>query len=152
RYAVRTASAWSAPELITTGAILSNINADQGPSIATDTAGHPYILYVGPSQGTFGPTGHTALYGAIKIMEKVNGTWNDVSPTQDMLTHTPQIYMHGDDLYAFDGHDTDINFAYNHKRLGQAWGTTTKLTNIVADGSASIRWDPLHETDASIID
>jgi hypothetical protein len=152
RYAVRNGGAWSAPELVPTGAILSNANADQGPSIATDSAGHPYVLYVGPSLGTFGPTGHTALYGAIKVMERIGGTWTDVGPTVDMLTHTPQVYLHGDDLYAFSGHDTDLNFAYNHTFPGRPWATAAKLTNIVADGSASIRWDPLHETDSSIID
>jgi hypothetical protein len=152
RYATRTGTTWSTPELVPTGAILSNGNADQGPSIATDPAGHPYVLYVGQSLGTLGPVGHTALYGAIKIMEKVNGTWQDVSPAVDMKTHTPQVYLRGDDLYAFSGHDTDINFSYNRRLAGGAWGAETKLTSIVADGSASVRWDPLHETDSSIID
>jgi len=152
RYATRTGTTWSTPELVPTGAILSNGNADQGPSIATDPAGHPYVLYVGPSLGTLGPVGHTALYGAIKIMEKVNGTWQDVSPAVDMKTHTPQVYLRDDYLYAFSGHDTDINFSYNRRLAGGAWGAETKLTSIVADGSASVRWDPLHETDSSIID
>jgi hypothetical protein len=152
RYASRTGTTWSTSELIPTGAILSNGNADQGPSIAVDSGNHPYVLYVGPSLGTFGPVGHTALYGAIKVMEKIGGTWTDVSPTTDMLTHTPQVYVRGNDLYAFNGHDEGINFGYNRKLAGGAWGTATKLTNILADGSASVRWDPLHETDNAIID
>jgi large repetitive protein len=157
RYASRTGTTWSTPELIPTGAILSNSNADQGPSIATDSAGHPYVLYVGQSLGTFGPTGRTALYGAIKAMEKINGAWTDVSPPSSTapaqyLTHTPQVFLKGNDLYAFNGHDTAINFAYGQRLAGGSWSSETKLTNIVADGSASIRWDPLHETDASIID
>jgi hypothetical protein len=150
RYATRTGATWSTPETVPTGSILSNINADQGPSIATDSAGHPYVLYVSASLGTFPPS--NAAFGAIRIMEKVNGIWTDLSPTPNMLTHTPQIYLHGNDVYAFSGHDTDINFSYNRKLAGQAWGTETKLTHIAADGSASIRWDPLHETDPSIID
>jgi Bacterial Ig domain len=156
RYAARSGGAWSAPELIPTGAILSNVNADQGPSIATDSAGHPYVLYVGPSQGTFGPTGHTALYGAMQAMEKINGAWTDISPPAvappGYLSHTPQIYVRGSDIYAFNGHDTDINFSYARKLGGGAWSSLTKLTTQIADGSASIRWDPLHETDPSIID
>jgi len=156
RYAVRTGGAWSAPELIPTGAILSNGNADQGPSIATDSAGHPYVLYVGPSQGTFGPIGHTALYGPMQVMEKVGGTWTDVSPPaaapSGYLSHTPQIYVRGNDVYAFNGHDTDINFSYAQKLGAGSWSTLSKLTAQIVDGSASIRWDPLHETDPSIID
>ena len=154
RYAVRSGAAWSAPELIPTGAILSNANADQGPSIATDAAGHPYVLYVGPSAGTFGPTGHTAIYGPMQAMEKVGGSWTDVSPPggTGYLSHTPQIYTRGTDIYAFDGHDTDINFAYARKLGAGSWSSLTKLTTRIADGSASIRWDPLHETDPSIID
>ncbi|MDX6476257.1 MAG: hypothetical protein QOH95_1768, partial [Gaiellaceae bacterium] len=154
KYASRTGTTWSAPETVPTTAtgVLSNGNADQGPSIATDPAGHPYVLYVSASKGTFGPAGNTALYGAIKVTEKIGGTWTDVSPATDMLTHTPQVYLRGSDLYAFSGHDTGINFSYNRKLAGQAWGSETKLTSILADGSASIRWDPLHETDSSIID
>jgi hypothetical protein len=60
--------------------------------------------------------------------------------------------MDGNDVYAFNGHDTDINFAYSHQIAGGAWSPEAKLTTLAADGSANIRWDPLHETDASIID
>ncbi|NUR77087.1 MAG: hypothetical protein HOQ28_12485 [Thermoleophilia bacterium] len=161
KYATRTGATWSAPETVPTGSVLSNVNADQGPSIATDSAGHPYVLYVGPSLGTFGPAGRTAVYGEIKAMEKVGGSWTDVSPPgataapatpPDYLSHTPQVYTHGNDLYAFNGHDTDINFAYARKFAGGSWTAQSKLGTTMADGSASIRWDPLHETDAAIID
>jgi hypothetical protein len=152
-YANRSAAGvWSAPETVAGGDVLSNINADQGPSIAVDAANHPYVLYVSASKGTFGPAGDTAQYGAIRIKERVGGAWTSNDPSPDALTHTPQIYMHGNDIYAFNGHDTAINFAYSYRLAGLAWTPEQKLTTLVADGSANIRWDPLHENDPSIID
>jgi hypothetical protein len=152
-YANRSAAGvWSAPETVAGTDLLSNINADQGPSIAVDSANNPYVLYVSASLGTFGPAGHTAQYGAIRIKKRIGGLWTFDNPTPDHKSHTPQIYMHGNDVYAFNGHDTDINFAYSHQIAGGAWSPEAKLTTLAADGSANIRWDPLHETDASIID
>jgi hypothetical protein len=60
--------------------------------------------------------------------------------------------MHGNDVYAFNGHDTGINFAYSHRLAGGAWSAEEKLTTVSADGSANVRWDLLHETNPSIID
>jgi hypothetical protein len=152
-YASRSAGGtWSVPETVAATDVLSDSSADQGPSIAVDSANRPYVLYVSASKGTFGPVGHTAAYGAIRIKTRIAGVWTFDSPTPDVLTHTPQIYLHGNDVYAFNGHDTDINFAYSHQLAGGAWSAQQKLTAVVADGSASIRWDPLHETNPSIID
>ena len=146
------AGSWSAPETVAGSDVLSNASADQGPSIAVDAADNPYVLYVSASKGTFGPSGDTAEYGAIRIKERVGGAWVANGPTPDVLTHAPQIYLHGNDLYGFNGHDTAINFAYSIRRAGQSWTAEQKLSTLVTDGAASVRWDPLHETDASIID
>jgi hypothetical protein len=152
-YAERAATGtWSTPEAVAASDVLSNSNADQGPSIALDSSNQPYVLYVSASKGTFGPAGHTAQYGAIRIKKRIGGSWTFDNPTPDALSHAPQIYVHGNDLYAFNGHDTDLNFAYGYRLAGSTWSAEQKLTPLAADGAASIRWDPLHETDPSIID
>jgi hypothetical protein len=153
KYAQRgTDGTWSAPENVASSDVLTNINADQGPSIAVDASNNPYVLYVSASKGTFGPAGHTAQYGAIRIKKRIGSSWTADDPTPDFLTHTPQIFMRGDDVYAFNGHNTDINFGYAYQLSGQPWSAAAALTTVFADGSANIRWDPLHETDSSIID
>jgi hypothetical protein len=152
-YARRSAAGtWEAPETVAAGDVLSNVNADQGPSIAVDAGNNPYTLYISASKGTFGPAGHTSQYGALRIKKRIGGSWTADDPAPDLLTHTPQLYMRGDDVYAFNGHDTDINFSYAYRLAGLAWSGTQKLTTVEADGSANVRWDALHETDPSIID
>jgi hypothetical protein len=142
-YAQRPAvGTWSTPETVAPSDVLSNSNADQGPSIAIDSANQPYVLYVSASKGIFGPPGDTADFGAIRIKKRIAGVWTFDNPTPDVLTHTPQIYLRGDDVYAFSGHDTGINFAYSHQIAGGPWSAEQKLTSVVADGSANIRWDP----------
>jgi hypothetical protein len=148
-YASRSAAGvWSAPETVAGTDVLTDGNADQGPSIAVDSSNNPYVLYVSASKVTVGG----AAFGAIRIRKKVGTTWTPNDPTPDMLTHTPQIYMHGNDAYAFSGHDTAIKFSYSRQLAGGSWSAAQELTNIVADGSANIRWDPLHDNNPSIID
>ena len=147
--------AWSAPETVAGTDVLNNSNADQGPSVALDSASHPYVLYVSASKGTFGPVGHTAAYGATRIKERIAGVWTFDNPTPDALTHTPQLYLHGNDVYAFLGHDTQIRFGYTFQPAGQPWSAYAALTSTLdgpIDGSASLRFDPLHETNAGVID
>jgi hypothetical protein len=69
-----------------------------------------------------------------------------------MYTHTPQIYGRGDDIYAFLGHDVNINFGYAYHLAGNPWSSYIRLTTVQDDGSVSIRWDPARETNAGVID
>ena len=144
--------AWSAAETVAGSDVLSNSNADQGPSIAVDSANRPSVLYVSASKGTFGPAGHTAAYGAVRIKTRIAGVWTFDNPTPDALTHTPQIYLQGNNIYAFNGHDTGLDFAYSRRIAGGLWSAEQKLSTLPVDGSANIRWDPLHETNAGVID
>ena len=135
---------WSAPETVASGDVLDNANADQGPSVAYSATNEPYVLYVSGK-----PT------SAVRVRHRAGGAWTlDATPV-DFFTHTPQIYMQGNDVYAFLGHDAQIRFAYAYRLAGQAWSPLTALTSTIdgtLDGSASIRWDPLHETNAGVID
>jgi chitodextrinase len=149
------AGTWSAPETVAGSDVLSNSNSDQGPSVAVDSTNRPLVLYVSASKGIFGPPAHPAGYGAIQIKQRIGGVWTFDNPTPDALTHTPQIYMRGNDIYAFLGHDTQLRFGYQFQPGGQPWGAYTALTTTAEgtfDGSASLRWDPLHETNAGVID
>ena len=145
RFAQRSAAgAWSAPETVATGDVLDNSNADQGPSVAYSATFEPYVLYVSGLPAS-----------AVRVRHRAGGAWTlDPTPT-DFFTHTPQIYMTGNDVYAFLGHDSQIRYAYAFHLAGQAWSPLTALTSTIdgtLDGSASVRFDPLHETNASVID
>ncbi len=145
RFAQRSAAgAWSAPETVATGDVLDNSNADQGPSVAYSATFEPYVLYVSGLPAS-----------AVRVRHRAGGAWTlDPTPT-DFFTHTPQIYMTGNDVYAFLGHDSQIRYAYAFHLAGQAWSPLMALTSTIdgtLDGSASVRFDPLHETNASVID
>jgi hypothetical protein len=62
------------------------------------------------------------------------------------------VYAHGEDVYQFLGHDVNIHFGYRAHLAGQAWGAYNELTTAPRDGAASVRWDPLHETNPNVID
>jgi hypothetical protein len=145
KFAQRSAAGvWSAPETVATGDVLDNSNADQGPSVAYNTANEPYVLYVSAL-----PT------SAVRVRHRAGGAWTLDPTPSDFFTHTPQIYTQGNDVYAFLGHDSSIRFAYAYHLAGQPWSPLTALTTTAdgtLDGSASIRWDPLHETNAGVID
>ena len=110
RFAQRSAAgAWSAPETVATGDVLDNSNADQGPSVAYSATFEPYVLYVSGLPAS-----------AVRVRHRAGGAWTlDPTPT-DFFTHTPQIYMTGNDVYAFLGHDSQIRYAYAFHLAGQA--------------------------------
>jgi hypothetical protein len=73
----------------------------------------------------------------------------------DLYAHTPQVYGAGQDVYAFLGHDDRIRFGFAYHLDGRPWSAYIPLTTEAEgklDGSASIRWDPLRETNANVID
>jgi concanavalin A-like lectin/glucanase superfamily protein/Big-like domain-containing protein len=146
KYAEKPAgSGWLAPETVDTTAVNNNSTGDQGPSIAVTQSGRPYILW--NAQGWQGC--------AVKIKYRTAAGWVWENPTEDLYTHAPQIYTRGDDVYAVLGHDIEIRFGYDYKLAGQTWAPYTALTQTsegTFDGSADVRWDPLHETDPSVID
>ena len=46
----------------------------------------------------------------------------------------------------------NIHFGYRAHLAGRPWSGYNELTTSPRDGAASVRWDPLHETTANIID
>jgi chitodextrinase len=140
---------WGATEVVASSDVLSNSNSDQGPSIVVTSAGVPYVLYVSAKRTWT----NGADYGAIQVKYRTGSGWTfDPVPT-DILTHTPQIYAQGNDIYAFLGHDTSIHFGYAYHLAGASWSPYTVLySGNTVDGSASIRWDPQRETNANVID
>src|SRR5437660_1593328 len=92
---------WSAPETVSTGDVLDNSNADQGPSVAYSATNEPYVLYVSALPAS-----------AVRVRHRAGGAWTLDPTPSDFFTHTPQIYMQGNDVYAFLGHDSAIRFAY----------------------------------------
>src|SRR5262249_6264916 len=93
KFAQRSAlGAWSAPETVAGSDVLDNSNADQGPSVAYNSSNEPYVLYVSAL-----PT------SAVRVRHRAGGAWTLDPTPADFFTHTPQIYMQGNDEYAFLG-------------------------------------------------
>ncbi|HEV8686949.1 MAG TPA: DUF4082 domain-containing protein, partial [Gaiellaceae bacterium] len=132
---------WTDIEEVAAADVLSNSKFDQGPSIAVTAGGRVYVVYVGAPPAS-----------AVRIKYRTDSGWVSDSPPTDLFTHTPQIYTRGDDVYAFLGHDVNINFGYTYRLAGQPWSGSTALSTERDDGSASIRWDPLRETNPDVID
>lgn len=145
RWAERTAGVWKPPETVASD-VLGNANLDQGPSIVLDTAGQPHVVFLSccaPST-TF-----------VRVGARTESGWVSDTLPYDLYAHTPQIYGRGDDVYVFLGHDDLIRFGYAYHLTGEPWSPYTPLTSLAdgeLDGSASARWDPLHETNPNIID
>jgi hypothetical protein len=143
------AGPWSAPEAVATTDVLDNSNMDQTPSIVVTADGVPYLNYVGAVQTTAGGQ----PFGAVRVRHRVGpGQWADDTPTTQFYTHTPQIYARGQDIYVFLGHDTNFNMGYIDRVSGQPWSAFNRLSTFHADGSASVRWDPLRDNDPAVID
>jgi hypothetical protein len=142
-YRVRgTDGRWSPVEVVAAGDVLTNDNADQGPSIVVDSAGRPHVLYVSALPAS-----------AVRVAVRTGaGAWTDESPPGDLFVHTPQIHARGDDLHVFLGHDADINFGVATRPAGAGWTYRVLDAGGSLDGSASVRWDPQRETDARVID
>jgi hypothetical protein len=143
RYMRRLADgAWSPVETVASSDVQPNsVNNDQGPSLVVTGSGTVYVLYVSDLPGS-----------SVRVRHDATAGWPlDPTPT-NLNTHTPQIYGGGEDIYVFLGHDADINFGYIWHPFGQPWAPYTKLTTEEDDGSASVRWDPVRETNAGVID
>lgn len=148
RYASRAPGGdWSAPEVVADGDVLSNKTLDQSPSLAFDAAARPVVLWLDSSDD-------------VRIGTRDgDGVWrrDDPPPT---YTHTPGLFMRGDDRIVFLGHDADTHPAY----LSQAAGTPDwSSVGVFAppadegdyyayDGSASARFDPLFDADCRTVD
>jgi hypothetical protein len=145
RWAERSAGAWSTPETVAAD-VLGNTNLDQGPSIVLDSSSHPRVVFL----SCCAPS---TTY--VQVMVRTGSGWVPDTLPYDLYAHTPQIYGRGDDAYVFLGHDEQIRFGYAYHLSGETWSAYTPLTSLAEgelDGSASARWDPLHETDPNIID
>jgi hypothetical protein len=142
KYMTRSAiGTWSPVETAAGTDVLSNVNADQSPSLVVTSTGRACVNYVGLTGSAVRVTCRTTA-----------GTWSpDPLPT-NIYTHTPQLYSRNDDLYVFLGHDVDINYGYTYRLAGQAWSPYKKLLTEAHDGSASTRWDPRRDNNPNVID
>jgi hypothetical protein len=131
---------WGSPEVVDDTEVRANDTLDQGPSVVV-AGGIPSVLYIDNND-------------FVQVQRRIMGTWEDWSPSS-LYAHTPQIYQRGKGLYAFLGHDIDIHYGYARRLAGQSTWTYSALTGNkfgTPDGSASVRWDPLHETNSHVID
>ena len=133
---------WSTPETVATAALAGvGHDVDQGPSIVVTPNGKIAVSYVSAM-----PEQHA------KLMRRTASGWVLDQQTAEDFTHAPQVYAHGEDLYQFLGHDSNIHFGYRAHLAGRPWSGYTELTTTPRDGAASVRWDPLRETDPNTID
>lgn len=172
-YASNTAGVWSATETVSSGDanVLANGDDDQGPSIANDNAGLPYVLYM---DGTVNGSND---FVRLRFRNS-SGVWTDNTPpggaggasnsAGTMFAHTPGFYTGGHgDLYTFLGHDVNIQYGYQFAIGGPSfnWGAYTTLDPRSAsspaagdtcepgqDGAASVRFDPLNDNNLGLID
>ena len=171
-YARKSGGSWSAPEAVSSGDthVLSNANDDQGPSVATDATSRPYVMYMdGTASGSD---------NYVRLRYRTLGAWTDntppggaggaSNPNGQLFAHTPQIYVAATGgVFAVLGHDRNIQLGYQYQLngAGTPWAPYATLDprnaqNPAAgdtaepgtDGSASIRFDPLRETNPFIID
>jgi hypothetical protein len=146
RYAARSASGdWSAPETIASGDVLTNDTSDQGPSLAFDSAARPVVVWLDARDD-------------VRVGRRADDrTWTRDDP-QDTFAHAPGIGMHGDAAFIFLGHDIDAHPAYLSRAAGGAWSDVSVFPPVGVDGfysydgSASVRFDPLFDTDCATID
>jgi hypothetical protein len=148
RYASRAPSGdWSAPEIVADADVLSNDTNDQSPSLAFDASARPIALWLDANDD-------------IRIgIRDADGVWrpDDPSPT---FTHTPGLYLRGNDRVVFLGHDADGHPAYlSHAAGAPDWSTVGVFAPpadedgyYAYDGSASVRFDPLFDPDCRIVD
>jgi hypothetical protein len=143
---------WSTPQVVDSGSpnVLNDATDDQGPSIVVTRSGIPYVLYLRGTLDSAGKANSTAV-----VRYRRGGVWHDDSPptTGYGITHSPQLYGRGDDVYVFLGHDAQIHWGYLVQRSGRPWSRYVVLDATTAmDGSTSIRWDPARDSRGGIID
>jgi hypothetical protein len=147
RYATRAPDGtWSEPEVVSDRDVLSNKTLDQSPSLAFDVSGRPAVTF---------------LDGAYHVRVAVRGGagWVEDGPT-DVFSHSPALYMRGNERIVFLGHDADIHPAYLSLEAGQdAWSSVGVFAPPVGtdgpyayDGGASPRFDPLGDPNCTIVD
>ncbi len=172
-YARRSGAAWTAPEAVSAGdtKVLSDANSDQGPSVATDAAGQPYVMYMdGTASGAddYVRLRYRTTVGAWTDNTPPGGAGGASNPSAQLFAHTPQVYISGTGgVYAVLGHDVHVQYGYQYQLggVGTAWAPYATLDPRSAtspgpgdtvepgtDGSASIRFDPLRDTNPGIID
>jgi hypothetical protein len=137
---------WQPPEVVDASDVQDNATGDQGPSIAVTSSGEPYVLWISP-RGSSGVR--------IKYRDHATNQWVADPLPDNLYTHAPQIYTQDNDVYAFLGHDSLVRFGYEYHLRGRPWGPYVPLTTEAEgrlDGAASVRWDPLHETNRNVID
>ena len=152
-YARQTAAGvWSAPQVVDRGSpdVLSNTTDDQGPSIVVTSSGIPYVMFL---SGTTDSSGKAVSSATVRYLR--GGRWRDDTPPSNGygITHSPQLYSHGDDVYLFLGHDKNIHWGYLTQRAGRPWSRYVVLDAASEmDGSVSVRWDPSRDHDPQLID
>jgi hypothetical protein len=137
---------WQPSEIVDASDVQDHGTGDQGPSIAVTSSGEPYVLWISP-RGTSGVR--------IKYRDRATNQWVADPLPDNLYTHAPQIYTQDNNVYAFLGHDSLIRFGYEFQLSGRGWGPYVPLTTEAdgqLDGAASVRWDPLHETNRNVID
>ena len=144
--------AWSSPQVVDHGSpdVLNDSTDDQGPSIVVTKSGAPYVLYL---SGTTDTAGKAVTTATVRFYS--GGQWHDDSPPSGGygITHSPQLYGRGNDVFVFLGHDSSIHFGYLVQRAGRPWSGYVVLDAASSmDGSASVRWDPQRDNDPGIID
>jgi hypothetical protein len=143
---------WSPPQVVDRGSpnVLNDATDDQGPSIVVNRSGTPYILYLRGTLDSAGKADSTAV-----VRYRSGGVWRDDSPpsTGYGITHSPQLYSRGNDVYVFLGHDAQIHWGYLVQRAGHPWSRYVVLdATAPMDGSSSVRWDPARDARPGIID
>ncbi len=145
-------SAWTQPQVVDKGSpnVIGDSTDDQGPSLIVTAANIPYVMYL---RGTTDSAGKAVTTATIRYLR--GGHWLVDTPpsTGYQITHSPQLYGRGNDIYVFLGHDINLHWGYLVQRAGRRWSPYTLLdTSSSMDGSASVRWDPQHDTNPNIID
>lgn len=143
---------WTTPQSVDRGSpdVLSNVTDDQGPSIVVTSASVPYVLYLSGSISSAGQAMSTATVRYLR-----DGRWHDDSPPSSGygITHSPQLYSRGDDLYLFLGHDAAGRWGYLAQHAGRPWSRYVVLDAASRmDGSVSVRWDPQRDHSSGIVD
>lgn len=167
-YSQYNGSSWITPETVASS-VLNDSNDDQSPSVAVDSSNRPYILYLIGTVASF-----TDNYIRVKVRTGVN-TYVDDSPqagagapssSGTLSTHTPQNYFDWNgNHFVILAHDSVRNpgpyklqaGGYNNNYGSLIAVDPRNETNTTAgtpgvDGSATIRYDPLRNTDTGVID
>jgi hypothetical protein len=148
RYATRAPDgAWSQPEVVAGERVLSNKTLDQSPSIAFDANARPVVAWLDDQDD---------VQVAVRARE---GAWIADGPA-GAFSHSPGLYLRGDDRIVFLGHDADIHPAYlSYDASSPGWSSALAFDppldggdRYAYDGGASVRFDPLFDPDCTVVD